>query len=182
MTGMIARLDFSLTPPMVSALVAGLAMPITLAVIARLRWLSARNALQFFVGSLVTFTVWAGIVIVQSGTAPPALADICVGVMILGTAALFYLEVWSLLSRGYTLGMLLTLYRAGGSLDEDELALRYRGGEGLSWIMRHRLSAMVQAGLVRHEDGVVRLTRALGVPVSWLYRVSIAILGLGPGR
>ena len=99
---------------------------------------------------------------------------------LLGAALLFYLEVWSLLSRGYTLGLLLTLYRAGGSLDDDELARRYRGGEGLSWIMRHRLAALVQSGLVQQEDGVIRLTPALGVSVVWLYKVSTAMLGLRP--
>jgi hypothetical protein len=172
-------LDFSLTASMFSALVTGLAMPITLAVAARLPWLTGRNALQFFVGSLMTVAMWAGLVIMQSDSSPPAYADLSVGLMILGAASLFYLEVWSLLSRGYTLGLLLTLYHAGGSLDDQELARRYRGGEGLSWIMKHRLSAMVRTGLIRHEGGVITLTPTLGLSVVRLYKTSSDILGLG---
>jgi hypothetical protein len=176
----IANLDFSLTFPMLSALLVAAAMPVTMAVIARLPWLSARQALQFLVGSLATIAGWGGLLVVHS--APLDFADTVVGVMILGAALLFYLEVWSLLARGYTLGLLLTLYRAGGAMEQDELARHYRGGEGLSWIMRHRLSGLVSTGLVRRDQDVITLTPALGVPVAWLFKVSLAVLGLRASR
>lgn len=179
---MIGGLDFSLTMPMRNALGMAAAMPIVLAAVARLPWWSGRNALQFLVGSLVTLAIWSGLLVVQRGAAPLDVMDIGVSLMMLGAASLIYLEVWSLLSRGYTLGLLLTLYRAGGALDHEELARRYRGGEGLSWIMRHRLTAMLHTGLIRQQGDVIVLTPMLGVPVAWLYKVSVEILGLGSGR
>ena len=170
-------LDFSLTPSILCALVVGCALPIYLAVIARVPMLSGRNALQFLCGLLVMMVLWIGLVALWPGPRPD-FAELCTGLMLLGAGSLFYLEVWGLLSRGYTLGLLLTLYRADRPLTEDELAQGYRGDNGLSWIMRHRLAGLVGAGLVREQGRVLTLTPILGVPVAWLYKVSILALGL----
>lgn len=174
----MAGLDFSLTPPVLWALVVGCALPLYLAVIARLKPLAARNALQFLCGLFVMVVLWSGLVALRDGPRPLDIGELSTGLMILGAGSLLYLEVWGLLSRGYTLGLLLTLYRADRPLTEGELAENYRGGSGLSWIMEHRLSGLVGAGLVRERDGVLALTPALGVPVAWLYKASILLLGL----
>ncbi len=175
---MIGGLDFSLTPPILWALVVGCALPIYLAVIARVPSLAGRNTLQFLCGLLVMLVLWTGLIAFWPGPRPPDVADLCAGLMVLGAGSLFYLEVWGLLSRGYTLGLLLTLYRADRPLTEDELAQGYRGGSGLSWIMRHRLAGLIGAGLVRERGHVLKLTPTLGVAVAWLYKVSIVLLGL----
>ncbi len=175
---MIASLDFSLTPTILYALVVGGALPLYLVALARLPWLSGRNALQFLTGFLAVIALWIGLLILWPGPQRPNLAELCIGVMTLGAGSLFYLEVWALLSRGYTLGLLVTLYRANRPLDEDELARSYRGGSGLSWIMQHRLSGLIGAGLVRQHGGMIILTPVLGVAVAWLYRFSILVLGL----
>jgi len=44
--------------------------------------------------------------------------------------------------------------------------------------MGHRLSGLIGAGLVQERDGMVTLTPALGVPMAWLYKLSLAVLGL----
>lgn len=175
---MIGGLDFSLSQPLLWALVVGGALPIYLAVIARAPWLAGRNALQFLCGLLVMLALWTSLVAFWHGAPPPDGADLCSGLMALGAGSLFYLEVWGLLSRGYTLGLLLTLYRAGRPLTEDDLAQGYRGGSGLSWIMRHRLAGLVGAGLVRERGHLLSLTAPLGVPVAWLYKLSVLALGL----
>ena len=175
---MIGWIDFSLPPPILGALLVGGALPIYLAVIARVPSLSGRNALQFLCGILVMMVLWIGLVALWPGPRPLGFADLCTGLMILGAGSLFYLEVWGLLSRGYTLGLLLTLYRADRPLPEDELAQGYRGGSGLSWIMRHRLAGLVGAGLVRERGPMLTLTPARGVAVAWLYKASVSLLGL----
>ena len=174
---MIDWLDFSLTPTVLYALAAGAALPMYLALIARLPRFAGRNALQFLLGCLVMVVLWIGLVL-WSGPRSPGRAEVCVGLMILAAEALFYLEVWSLLSRGYTLGLLVTLHRVHRPLDEEELARSYRGGSGLSWIMEHRVSGLIAAGLVREEGGMVVLTPVLGVAAARLYKFSISVLGL----
>jgi hypothetical protein len=174
----IGGLDLSLAPSLLWALVVGCALPIYLAIVARLPPLAGRNALQFLCGLLVMMGLWVGLVALWPGARPLGVAELCAGLMILGAGSLFYLEIWGLLSRGYTLGLLLTLYRADRPLTEDELAQGYRGGGGLSWIMRHRLAGLVGAGFVREQGRVLSLTPAFGVAVAWLYKVSILALGL----
>ena len=174
---MIEWLDFSLTPAVLYALVAGVALPVYVAVIARLAPLGGHNALQFLFGSLVMVVLWVGLVLGWPGPRSPGRAELCTGVMILGAGWLFYLEAWALLSRGYTLGLLVTLYRARRPLNEEELARSYRGGFGLSWIMEHRLSGLLGAGLVRRQDGMVALTPRLGAAVALLYKGAIRVLG-----
>lgn len=175
---MIGWLDFSLAPTLLFALLVGAALPISLAIVARVSALSGRNALQFLMAFLVMIALWIALVVGWRGWKPLDLAEICVGLMILGAESLLYLNVWGLLSRGYTLGLVLTLYRAERPLNEEELARSYRGGQGLSWIMGHRLSGLIGAGLVQERDGMVTLTPSLGVPMAWLYKLSLAVLGL----
>ncbi len=175
---MIERLDFSLPAPMLSALLLSGALPIFLAVVARVPRLAGRNALQFFIATLLMIATFLGVVVARMRLEPVSAAALIVSLMAICAVTLFYLEVWSLMSRGYTLGLVLTLYRAEGALTEEALAQRYRGGEGLAWIMRHRIAAMIHTGLVRHDADVVTLTVRRGLPVVWLYRTSVSILGL----
>lgn len=170
-------LDFSVTPVVLQALVVGAALPFYLSVIARLPPFFGRNALQFVLAAVVMIVLWIGLVVFGAGRVPTDPTEICTGALILGAGSLFYLEIWALLSRGYTLGLLLTLFRAEGPLNEEELARFYRGGEGLRWIMRHRLSGLAGARLIREEAGLVTLT-PFGVLVGRLYKLSITGLGL----
>ena len=174
----MGSLDFSLAPSVLYGLLVGGAFPLCLAIICRLPQLSGHNALQFLIGFLTMTTLWGVLAAVWPGPRPPDLAEIAIGLMALGAGVLFYLEVWALLSRGYTLGLLVTLYNANRPLDEEELARSYRGGSGLSWIMQHRLSGLIGAGLVRQHGGMIILTPVLGVPVAWLFKLSIMVLGL----
>lgn len=174
----MGHLDFSLSSVVLYALMAGAALPLYLLATARLPVFAGRNALQFLISVLVMMTFWLGVSFLWPGSSNPAPADMLVALMILAGATLLYLEAWALLSRGYTLGLLLTLLQAGRPLTGDELAHSYRGGDGLSWIMKHRLSGLVGAGLVKNKEGMITLTVFPGVFVAWLYKVGIAILGL----
>ena len=163
---------------MLYALIAGTALPLYLLIIARLPVVAGRNAVQFLVGIFVMFALWGGTTLLWPGAVEPVFGDIAAAFMILCGSGLFYLEAWGLLSRGYTLGLLLTLLKAGRPLTEGELAQRYRCGEGLSWIMQHRLSGLISAGLIKNQEGVLTLTVFPGVMVARLYKISMAALGL----
>jgi hypothetical protein len=98
--------------------------------------------------------------------------------MALADSMLVYLEIWGLMSRGYTLGIILTLYNAGRLLSEAEVSRSYRGGEGLAWIMCHRVGGLMAAGLVAKRNEDLVLTPLRGRIVAHLYRISIFVLGV----
>jgi len=113
-----------------------------------------------------------------AGSGPVVLSDVLLGFMAMAAATLVYLEIWALLSRGYTLSLLLALLRADGPMSPERLAAVYRGGEGLGWVFRHRLSGLVKAGLVERKDGTLVLKAPAGVTVAVAYKVCIGFLGL----
>ena len=171
----MGSLDFSISASALSALACGIAQPVYLLILTRIPGLKGRNACQFALSILVAFGLWIGSLMFLPR--PVTAMDVVVGAMILVTGTLAYLEAWALLSRGYTLGLLLTLLRAEKPLTDTELSSRYRGGNGLAWIMGHRMGGLVGAGLVRREGD--RLTLApRGVLVASMYKLCIAVLGL----
>ena len=157
------NLDFSLAPSVAAALAIGLAQPVYLFALARIPLLFGRNALQFLLGALVGLLLWMLFV------RPISILEL----MALGLPLLVYLAIWGLMSRGYTLGILLTLHGAGRPLTAAEIRAAYRGGDGLDWILRHRSRAMVAAGVLQGD----RLTPR-GALVARLHALSVAALGL----
>lgn len=167
--------DFSVSPPVYFALLSVLCLPAFLALAARVPALLGRNALQFLLAFCATVLGWGlALLAIRS---PIGATDVTVALMILGCVSMFYLEVWALLSRGYTLGLLLTLYDAGKALDEKSLAAGYRGGDGTAWIMSHRLSGLEGAGLVSIRGERISL-KPSGVTIAWAYKLLLSILGL----
>jgi hypothetical protein len=171
-------LDFSIDPPLVSAFAFAASNPLWLAVLARLPGLRGRNPLQFLLSSLASFAGWAAFLLHLSQSEPIAMADLLLGFMAMAAGTLVVLEIWALLSRGYTLSLLLALLRAEGPMSPQALASVYRGGEGLSWVFRHRLSGLVKAGLIERANGILMLKAPLGVIIAFAYRLCIAFLGL----
>jgi hypothetical protein len=171
-------LEFTMPGAMIAAFVVSAGLPLCLLILARVSWLTGRNAIQFLVSALIAIAAWASALLYIPAARPAGVGEIVVGAMVIGSAVLIYLEIWGLLSRGYTLGLVITIHQFGQPLPAAELARRYRQGEGLEWIMRHRLAGLEAAGLVRHNGENLVLTPQLGCAVAWSYRVAIALLGL----
>jgi hypothetical protein len=150
--------------------------PVYLLILTRVPGLKGRNASQFALSNLATLGLWIGSLIVFNG--PVTAMDIVIGTMILVSAGLAYLEAWALLSRGYTLGLLLTLLQAEKPLTDTELSCRYRSGDGLAWIMHHRVGGLVDAGLVRREGERLTLAPIRGALIASMYKLCITVLGL----
>ena len=171
-------MTFAFPPSLLAPLAAGLLIPLFLLPLARLPALAGRNPLQFAFAVLAAYAVWGMSVAAFASQRPPDAIAALAGAMTIGGFALFFLEVWGLMSRGYTLGVMLSLLRAGHPMTSDELAGAYRGGDGLDWIVHHRLSGLAASGIVRREGGCVALTSPKGVLVARLYRMAIRMLGL----
>ena len=173
---MTGHLDFTAGAAVVSALVAAALFPAVLALLARLSRLRARNALQFLATSVIVVVLWV-IALCVPGLRASSAAELATSFMMLACALIIYLEIWALLSRGYTLGLLLTLFRGKAPMSDAQLAASYRQGEGVGWIMRHRLGGLLSARLVRRQGDRVVLTGA-GALIGILYRAAVATLGL----
>jgi hypothetical protein len=173
---MIGHLDFTAGPAILAALVAAALFPAVLALLSRLPRLRARNALQFLATSVTIVVLWV-IALCVPGLRASSAAELATSFMMLASALIIYLEIWALLSRGYTLGLLLTLFRGKAPMSDAQLAASYRQGEGVGWIMRHRLGGLLSARLVRRQGDRVVLTGA-GALIGILYRAAVATLGL----
>ena len=174
----MTSLDFTMPGALAAALVVSLTLPIYLVLFARIPRLSGRNALQFLLSVVTTVIIWVIVLLSVPSARPETAAEIAVAAMLLGAAFLVYLEIWALMSRGYTLGLLIAIEQAGRPLSVAELARRYRGGEGLEWVLRHRLAGLEAARLVRRDGAKLILTAPLGRAVAWSYRLTVALLGL----
>ena len=180
---MMSQLDLSMPGTLLLALGIGVLHPIYLFAVTRLPGIPERNAIQFLISSGISLFFWCGVVVLVPVLRHASLIDLALGLMALVTCVLVYLEVWGLMSRGYTLGIILTLYADGQPLTEAEISRSYRGGAGLEWIMRHRIGGLMAAGLVKpHNDGLgdgLVLTAGRGALIARLYRISIIALGMG---
>jgi hypothetical protein len=175
---MTGQIDFAVPHTFISALLVVLLVPLYLFALAQFAALRGRTAIQFLLGAAITFSLWLLIVFAIPSLRPTGLIELLLGVLVLGAGLLFYLQIWGGLSRGYTLAVLITLDEADRPLDATEISKRYRGGEGLDWIMRHRLGGLLAAGLVDQSDDRIRLTGLRGVVTAHLYKASIIALGL----
>lgn len=175
---MLTGLDFSISYPVQCTWVAVAFFPVTLIIMARLTPLVGRNALQFLLSFVVTTTFWLltlFFLIQKSQTID--LESFLTSFFLYSGLLLVYLEIWGLLSRGYTLGLLLTFYKSRTALSAKEAAASYRGGEGLDWLIKHRFSGLISAKMIKVQDDKVILT-ARGTVIAYLYKLAILFFGL----
>jgi hypothetical protein len=172
-------MSFDFPAVLIYPVVLSVLFPFGLLLIARFAPVRGKNATQFFYAALLQVALWAaGSLVLPEALRNRDALDWLLGAMVVASGLLLWLEAWALLSRGYTLSMLLILLRAAQPLSKAELARRYRGGTGLEWIMQHRVGGLTAAGLVRTNGADLELTPHLGLPVAVLYRITIAIFGL----
>ena len=171
-------LDFTIPPSLIAAFVVSLALPLYLFILARLPLLAGRNAIQFLISVVIAIAAWLCALLFVPAAWPTSAADTVLGAMVIGSVVLFYLEIWALLSRGYTLGLIMTIHQSRRPLPAEELARLYHGGEGLEWIMRHRLAGLEATGLVSRTSDQLVLTPGRGRITALCYRIAIALLGL----
>lgn len=158
------------------ALFASLAFPVTLMLAGLHADLRADNAKRFFLAASAHTAALAAATWARGGGEETWL----LGALMWAIILLLYLEIWALLSRGYTLAMLLSLLDTSTPLSADEIARRYRGGAGLAWIMEHRAGGLEAARLIRRQGGQIRLT-VRGAVVARASLAARTMLGLSRG-
>ncbi len=175
---MISGIDFSMSYPVQITLFISVCFPFILVTMTRIPKLMGRNAHQFFFTFILSAVVWCILIVINpNGISQMGYEPLLAGVCLFAAIMQVYLEIWGLLSRGYSLGILLTFYKANKPLTIGQLAQSYRGGEGLDWLIRHRLSGLASSNLIKLNDNEVSLTLK-GIMVAFVYQYSIRIFGL----
>jgi hypothetical protein len=175
----MSHIDLSWPPLLTAALFSAFLQPLFLFVLARLPGLVGHNAAQFVISAvLVLITFGASVIVSMPQPGAVFFPQLAIGLMALACGLILGLQAWGLLSRGYTIAILLTLLEASRPLTERDIINRYRKGEGLEWIMRHRMSGLVAAGLVTRNENNLALTPILGKFVSRFTRMMVIVLGL----
>jgi hypothetical protein len=175
-SSVIGHLDFSADAAVMAALLALAIFPAALALLARTPGLRDRNAPQFLAATVLAVGIWL-IVLGKATNTTATAAALATSCMILASALLVYLEIWALLTTGYTIGLLITLLHCKRPVTDAELAAGYRHGKGLGWIMRSRMSGLISARLVRRQGDLIVLTPG-GAIVAILSRVAMTVFSL----
>jgi hypothetical protein len=174
----LGQIDFNMPPSLLAALALAASQPAWLLAAARLPGMSGRNTLQFVLSGAGVVIVWSIAAALAPALRPSDLAELFVCLMIFGGATLAYLQIWALLTTGYTIAILLALLKSNRPLSEDEISSAYRSGEGVQWVMHRRVGGLIKAGLVKRNGDSLALSSSTGLAVAYVYRASVAILGL----
>jgi hypothetical protein len=142
----------------------GLLVVVTLA--SRVRPASAKQMTLLFLSCLiVSVLVWLKTpgdlgFLAQSLLIHPDWLDLCL--MLFFFSAAFFggvLQLYNLADRGFSLRILIDFEEANSRAgNTDWVVGNYSSGQGLAWMYRNRIDGLLEAKLVRQEDGVLVLT------------------------
>src|SRR5688572_6237737 len=102
MSAFTGQLEFGLPGALLAALLICLPLPLYLFPVTRMPGLAGRNALQFLLSSAIVLGAWLLAVLAVPAFRPSGIDEVAVALMALAAGMLVYLEIWGLLSRGYT--------------------------------------------------------------------------------
>lgn len=148
------------------AIVLGMAAPFVLLLS---RWLPLGVANRFNATAAIVLGLYALACLFGSGKG--GATAVIAGAALLVSALIFILGFWGVLTRGYSVALLVALDRLGGCAAIDELANAYSGGRGLRWLADKRLGGLAAARVVAMEGGQVAITESVGRLVLRCYAV-----------
>lgn len=96
------------------------------------------------------------------------------------TICLVYMELFSMLCRGFSLGIVSVLYD-NGPMKTKEICALYGGGRGMVWMIEKRIDSIEKMGLVRRESGYLRVHSLAGVLIGRSARFYKELIKIGPG-
>lgn len=108
------------------------------------------GVILLLVGAVGGVGLWAGLGGSFGTGIPPLSADFKASVILLYvTSCLIYVEIKSLLSRGFSLRILVDLLDAGGQASVEKLKSDYGGGIGVRGLIMKRLRTLADLGLLQ---------------------------------
>ncbi len=152
-----------------------LAPVVAVAHIALFRWrkgASAEYALLPFAFVIYELAWTVGAILASRGF--PVITTWIAGSATVGFVCLVYMQVFSQISRGFSLRILVDI-RDHGSLDLAGILREYSEGRGVDWLMEKRFSGLEHMGLMARTEGRLEATRPWGMRLGrmgvWAKRV-----------
>jgi len=93
---------------------------------------------------------------------------------------LVYMELFSMLCRGFSLAIVSVLYD-NGPMKTEEICALYGGGRGMAWMIEKRIDSIEKMGLVRRRSGRLRVHSLAGVLIGRSARFYKELIKIGPG-
>ena len=78
-----------------------------------------------------------------------------------------YVEFFSLINRGYSLSIMMDIYRRNAPPKAIELEHEYAGGRGLKWMLTKRVNGLIALGFVIEKDGELYLKKRWPARFAW---------------
>ncbi len=129
---------------------------------------SRLNVSGRYIASAVIVIIFYGLLCFFSSNNPAAILS---GLLLLLSILIFILGLWGLLTRGYSVALLVTLYSLGGKATITELEKKYSGGRGLKWLTTKRLNGLSNAKMIKIEKCKITIRKPLGLLLIKIYKI-----------
>jgi hypothetical protein len=94
-------------------------------------------------------------------------ASACIGgLSIIVLMCLGYMEVFSMICRGFSLRIITDIY-LNGALYTDEVISQYGDGRGMAWMLKKRITSIEKLKLVSAHEQHLELKSPLGDWIGW---------------
>lgn len=128
---------------------------------------SSLNVSRRYIASAVIVIIFYGFLCFFNSSNPVV---ILAGLLLLLSILIFTLGLWGLLTRGYSVALLVTLHSLGGNATIAELEKTYSGGRGLKWLTVKRLNGLSNAKIIKIEESQITIRKPLGPLLIKLYK------------
>ena len=88
---------------------------------------------------------------------------------------LIYLEVMSILERGYTLNILKSIASYKGEINFDNIHEYYSSKRGLIWLYEKRINSLLNLKLIIIQNNKIKLT-SFGKTIAIIFNIFIRVL------
>lgn len=171
---MTGNVDLTISPIFWAAFAMMVVLPFLLWLTGKIPGLAPMYGRRFAWAGLLGSLLWTIAITISSGN----LLEKSAATLVVFSITIVVLQAWGLLTRGFTLAVVLALWRIGSPARPDAVAAAYRAGEGLEALMTIRVGGMLQAQLVRKTGDVLELTKPMGHFVVYAYVCLVKLLGL----
>jgi len=125
------------------------------------RWLPLGVAQRFGITAIAVIAAYV-LVCLRGPFIEARIVPIVTGAALIVAGLVFVLGIWGVLTRGYSVALLITLERLGGPARVEMLERSYSAGRGLRWLTEKRLNGLKAAHVVEVSGDQVIITRPIG--------------------
>jgi len=131
---------------------------------------------RFLLACIATLAIY-GIILALLVGPTISIQQAVLGVGAIGVSPIVTLGLWGVLTRGYSLSLLLTLLELNGTGTRFDIERSYSGGRGLRWLMRKRLLSLERTHAITIRKDAVWL-RSEGKALLSIYRAGLKMFSL----